>query len=181
MRKITLITGGGRSGKSGQALSRAGHYGSRAFIATAEPVDGEMRERIARHKRERADSFMCIEEPLDLAAALQKVPTGVEAVVIDCLAVWVGNLMHHQPSREHEFIERFIDGIGQIAFDLILVTNEVGMGIVPDNEMSRKYRDLLGTVNQRIAAVAHEVILMVSGIPLVIKGGYRRPAVQGGN
>jgi adenosylcobinamide kinase/adenosylcobinamide-phosphate guanylyltransferase len=173
MHHVTLITGGGRSGKSALALSRAGHYGSRLFIATAEPVDGEMQERIARHKRERADSFITIEEPLDPGAALRKVPPGVEAVVIDCLAVWVGNLMHHCPSREHEFIDRFIDGIGKTAFDLILVTNEVGMGIVPDNEISRQYRDLLGMVNQRIAAVAHEVVLMVSGIPIEIKGGDR--------
>jgi adenosylcobinamide kinase / adenosylcobinamide-phosphate guanylyltransferase len=173
MHKITLITGGGRSGKSGQALSRAERYGSRAFIATAEPIDGEMQERIARHKQERADSFITIEEPIDLDAALRKGPAGVETVVVDCLAVWVGNLMHHCPSREHEFIDRFIDGIGKTAFDLILVTNEVGMGIVPDNEMSRQYRDLLGMVNQRIAVLAHEVVLMVSGIPLIIKGGDR--------
>jgi adenosylcobinamide kinase / adenosylcobinamide-phosphate guanylyltransferase len=170
MRKITLITGGGRSGKSGLALSRAEHYGSRAFIATAEPIDGEMQERIARHKQERAHSFITIEEPIDLDAALGKVPVGVEVVVVDCLAVWVGNLMHHCPPREQEAIGRFIDGIGKTTIDLILVTNEVGMGIIPDNEMSRQYRDLLGMVNQRIAAVAHEVILMVSGIPLVIKG-----------
>jgi adenosylcobinamide kinase/adenosylcobinamide-phosphate guanylyltransferase len=173
MHNITLITGGGRSGKSAQALTRAEHYASRAFIATAEPVDSEMKERIAQHKQERADSFITIEEPLDLDAALSKVPTNVEVVVVDCLAVWVGNLMHHRPSQEQELIDAFLAALMETTVDLILVTNEVGMGIIPDNEMSRQYRDLLGMVNQRVAAIAHEVILMVSGIPVVIKGADR--------
>jgi len=173
MRSITLITGGGRSGKSAYALSLSSGCESRAFIATAEALDAEMRSRIERHKRDRADSFITIEEPLDLAAALGRIPSGASVAVIDCLAVWVGNLMHHCPSREQEAIDAFFAALTTTAVDLIVVTNEVGMGIIPDNEMARQYRDLLGMVNQRIAAIAQEVVLMVSGIPLPIKGGGR--------
>jgi adenosylcobinamide kinase/adenosylcobinamide-phosphate guanylyltransferase len=171
MNKVTLITGGGRSGKSALALLRASSYASRAFIATAQPIDQEMRERIARHKRERAESFFTMEEPVDLDAALRKAPAGTGVVIIDCLAVWIGNLMHHCPDEESAAIDRMMEALGNTTFDLIVVTNEVGMGIIPDNEMSRRYRDLLGLVNQRVARVANEVILMVSGIPLYLKGG----------
>jgi adenosylcobinamide kinase/adenosylcobinamide-phosphate guanylyltransferase len=173
MHNMTLITGGGRSGKSALALSRAAAYGPGAFIATAQPVDDEMRQRIERHRQERPVSLVTIEEPLDLSAALRRIPEDARVAVVDCLAVWVGNLMHHCPGHEPDEIDRFLGGLNAPPVDLIIVTNEVGMGIVPDNEMSRQYRDLLGTVNQRVAALAQEVVLMVSGIPLVIKGGDR--------
>jgi adenosylcobinamide kinase / adenosylcobinamide-phosphate guanylyltransferase len=173
MHSLTLITGGGRSGKSAFALSRALGYESRVFIATAQPIDDEMRSRIDRHKQEREGSFITIEEPLDLAAALGRIPFESKAALIDCLAVWVGNLMHHRPSLEHELIDAFLAALEKPPADLIIVTNEVGMGIIPDNEMARRYRDLLGMVNQRVAVAAHEVILMVSGIPVVIKGADR--------
>jgi adenosylcobinamide kinase/adenosylcobinamide-phosphate guanylyltransferase len=168
---LTLVIGGGRSGKSAHALSLASEYASRVFIATAEAVDAEMRDRIDRHKRERAGSFETIEEPLDLAGALGRVSSGKAVALIDCLAVWVGNLMHHRPSREKESIDAFLAALTTTTVDLIVVTNEVGMGIVPDNELSRQYRDLLGMVNQRVAAIAQDVVLMVSGIPMRIKGG----------
>ena len=167
---LTLVTGGGRSGKSAYALSRALGYESRVFIATAEAVDAEMRKRIDRHKRERAGSFITIEEPLDLADALGRIPSGASVAVIDCLAVWIGNLMHQRPSREQESIDAFLAALTTATVDLIVVTNEVGMGIIPENEISRQYRDLLGMVNQRVADMAQKVILMISGIPVVIKG-----------
>ena len=167
---LTLVTGGGRSGKSAYALSRALGYESRAFIATAEAVDAEMRKRIDRHKRERAGSFITIEEPLDLADALGRISSGASVAVIDCLAVWIGNLMHQRPSREQESIDAFLAALTTATVDLIVVTNEVGMGIIPENEISRQYRDLLGMVNQRVADMAQKVILMISGIPVVIKG-----------
>lgn len=173
MPNITLVTGGGRSGKSAWALARAAGYGSGVFIATAEPLDDEMRQRIDAHRRERPATLSTIEEPLDLCAAIGRIPAQAEVAVIDCLAVWVGNLMHHRPSREREAVDRCIDAMAHATIDLIVVTNEVGMGIIPDNALSRNYRDLLGTVNQRLAAIAQEVVLMVCGLPIALKGEKR--------
>jgi adenosylcobinamide kinase/adenosylcobinamide-phosphate guanylyltransferase len=169
MKRITLVTGGSRSGKSSYALKLAQGYGRKAFIATAVPCDDEMRERIAQHRCKRAPSFLVVEEPLELAGALQKLSDAVDLAVIDCLAVWIGNLMHHHATKEISSIKRFIEQLKNPPCDLIIVTNEVGMGIVPDNEPSRRYRDILGALNQRIAALAHQVVLMVGGVPVYIK------------
>ena len=169
---ITLVTGGARSGKSRRALELAAPYGRKAFIATCEPIDEEMRRRIAAHREERDASYETFEEPRDLAAALARLPTGVEVAVIDCLTVWLGNLSHHaamgadlsQLSTFPEiaaFLERLDD---PPTCDLIVVTNEVGMGLVPATALGRAYRDLAGSVNQRVAARAQRVILMVSGV-----------------
>jgi adenosylcobinamide kinase/adenosylcobinamide-phosphate guanylyltransferase len=169
MKQITLITGGGRSGKSSCALTMANSYTEKAFIATALPIDDEMRERIAEHKRNRDRTFLTVEEPLDLAGALRSLQRTVDVAVIDCLAVWIGNLMHHRPSKEATDIGSFLKELKTPPCDLIIVTNEVGMGIVPDNELSRRYRDIVGMVNQQIACLSQQVILMVSGIPVSIK------------
>jgi adenosylcobinamide kinase/adenosylcobinamide-phosphate guanylyltransferase len=169
MKKITLVTGGGRSGKSSFALAAAAAHAPAAFVATAQPLDREMQERIARHRQERPASIFTIEEPLDLAAALEKLPPGTAVAVIDCLAVWLGNLMHARPGAEEAAIDRFVGALERPPCGLIVVTNEVGMGIVPASEPSRRYRDLLGALNQRVAAIAREVVLMVSGLPLYLK------------
>jgi adenosylcobinamide kinase/adenosylcobinamide-phosphate guanylyltransferase len=169
MKLITLITGGGRSGKSSFALALARRYAKKAFIATAEPIDDEMRQRIAQHKRDRDPSFYTIEEPLKLAVALQSLPCEIEIAVIDCLSVWIGNCMHHDGVKESSTIDEFIEQLKDPPCDLIIVTNEVGMGIIPDNEPSRRYRDILGSLNQQIAELAQQVILMVCGIPVYIK------------
>ena len=170
MKRITLITGGGRSGKSAYALQLANDYAAKAFIATAVPFDEELRERIRRHQRDRDLSFVTIEEPFDPAAVLQKLPPGTGAAIIDCLSVWIGNLLHRDPEAA-DFLEinHFLDRLSSPPCDLFIVTNEVGMGIIPDNALARRYRDLLGTLNRRIAALADRVVLMVSGIPLYIK------------
>jgi adenosylcobinamide kinase/adenosylcobinamide-phosphate guanylyltransferase len=170
---ITLITGGGRSGKSRYALELAGKYGNRAFVASAVAIDAEMRERIAKHRRERGDAFFTAEAPLDPAAALRALPHGTEVALLDCLTVWLGNLMHEGKLSDNlscPEIEAFLELLSSPPCDLIIVTNEVGMGIIPDNAMARIFRDLAGALNQRVAAKADRVILMVSGVPVPVKG-----------
>jgi len=171
MNTITLITGGVKSGKSSYALSMANTYLKKAFIATAEAFDNEMKHRIARHKSERDQSFFLIEEPCNLGVALHRIPVGTDVAVIDCLTVWIGNVMHKNSGHADLFseIDSFFNVIKNPPCSLIVITNEVGMGIVPENELSRAYRDRIGMVNQKIASIAHNVIFMVCGIPLMIK------------
>jgi len=172
MKKVTLITGGARSGKSRYALALAQCYpGRRAFLATAEPLDDEMRERIRRHREDRDRSFLTIEEPLDPAKALRSLPRDVEVAVIDCLTVWLGNVMHYRRDEAGEppELRELFALLAAPLCDLIIVTNEVGMGIVPGEAVARRFRDLAGWINQEVAKRAHVVILMVSGIPIIVK------------
>ena len=172
MKHITLITGGGRSGKSRHALSLAQEYTQpRAFIATAEPFDGEMRRRIENHRRERASEFITFEESINPGAVLENLPSDINVAVLDCLTVWLGNLMHQNPEgfESCEQIEHFLSVLDQSPCDLIIVTNEVGMGIVPHNKMARDFRDMAGKLNQQVAAKADRVIFMVSGCSLLMK------------
>ena len=171
MNSISLITGGAKSGKSTYALLLAQQWNQKAFIATAIPFDREMQERIERHKQERNQSFFLIEEPYSLEAAVHRIPDGTDVAVIDCLTVWIGNVMHKNAGHADGIaeIDSFLQSIKDPPCSLIVVTNEVGMGIVPENELSRVYRDRIGMVNQKIAAIAHHVVFMVSGIPLYIK------------
>jgi adenosylcobinamide kinase/adenosylcobinamide-phosphate guanylyltransferase len=172
---ITLVTGGARSGKSRYALARAQRYEKKAFIATAEVTDEEMRSRIEKHRAERGDSFATIEVPLALAGALLRIPADCGVAVVDCLTVWLGNLMHrHGTTESLAEVDAFLAALGECACDLIIVTNELGMGVVPDNAMAREFRDSAGRLNQRMAAVADEVVLLVSGVPLVVKGAGAR-------
>lgn len=179
MNKVTLITGGGRSGKSTHALWLAMRCeGKRAFVATAEAFDAEMSDRIAAHRKERGDAFMTVEEPLDPARILTGLPDDICVAVVDCLTVWLGNLMHHRPGMDERYPE--VSGMMNVLMDppcdLIIVTNEVGMGIVPIDGMSRRFRDMAGRINQEAAALADTVILMVCGIPVVVKGDKYGPA-----
>jgi len=171
MPKITLITGGSRSGKSRHALSLAGNYHHKAFIATAEPLDEEMKLRILNHKRERGEEYLNVEEPLHIGQAIQSLPPEIEVAVLDCLTVWLGNLMFHRSGEKEikEDIQPFLDLLKAPPCSLIIVTNEVGMGIVPEIQSARDYRDTAGWLNQKIAYLANEVILMVSGIAMTIK------------
>jgi adenosylcobinamide kinase/adenosylcobinamide-phosphate guanylyltransferase len=170
--RVTLITGGARSGKSTHALTLAEPRASKAFIATAQVVDDEMRARIEKHRAERGNSFTTIEAPLDLAEGVRSVPDGCEVAVVDCLTVWLGNLMHaHGPDAAYPEVGRFLENLADAPCDLILVTNEVGMGIVPDNELARAFRDRAGRLNQRVAELADVVVFVVSGIPMTIKEG----------
>jgi adenosylcobinamide kinase/adenosylcobinamide-phosphate guanylyltransferase len=130
-----------------------------------------MRRRIEQHRRERGGGFVTIEEPTDLAGALRRVPPDCGVALVDCLTVWLGNLMHERGvDCPYPEVDAFMASLGDLPFDLILVTNEIGSGIVPTNEMAREFRDRAGRLNQQIARRADRVILLVSGIPLTIKG-----------
>ncbi|NTU93445.1 MAG: bifunctional adenosylcobinamide kinase/adenosylcobinamide-phosphate guanylyltransferase [Chlorobiaceae bacterium] len=174
MCQVIYVTGGARSGKSGYALELALHHGAsgqRVFIATAEAFDDEMRDRIKRHRDERAGAFTTIEEPLFLDRVLRNLPEGTSVVLLDCLTVWLGNLMHHfddQVLVEARFAA-LLDVLRNPPCEIIVVSNEVGMGIVPENALARRFRDLAGTLNRRVAECSSRAYLLCSGIPLVLK------------
>ncbi len=169
---LTLIIGGVRSGKSTYALSQAGNIpGQKAFVATAEPLDEEMRLRIAKHREERALAWDTFEEPLEIPPLLQRLVGTYDVVLVDCLTLWVSNLVMagRNVGGERRELESVLCNHGESS--LFLVSNEVGMGIVPEYPLGRVYRDALGLANSGIARISDRVVLMVAGIPLVIKGG----------
>jgi adenosylcobinamide kinase/adenosylcobinamide-phosphate guanylyltransferase len=178
-RRIVLLLGGVRSGKSTYAQQLAMQGQRVAFLATAEAGDDEMRLRIARHRRERPASWTTFEVPVAIEDALQQCDAQFDTVLIDCLTVWTANLMEHYGDNGELMLahaDRLAALLRRASGSVILVSNEVGSGIVPDNEVARNYRDLLGGINQRVAAAADEVILMVAGCPLVIKQRTGVPA-----
>ncbi|MCX7913425.1 MAG: bifunctional adenosylcobinamide kinase/adenosylcobinamide-phosphate guanylyltransferase [Thermodesulfovibrionales bacterium] len=174
--KLVFIIGGARSGKSSLALKVASPYDKKAYIATAEPLDREMEERILNHKKQRGEGWDLYEEPIRLVDTLKIAFKKYQCIVIDCLTLWLSNILIRQ--REDLFlkneIDRFIDILHLFCetygMVLIIVSNEVGMGIVPDNELSRRFRDLAGLLNQRVANMADEVYLSISGLEIKIKG-----------
>ncbi len=170
--RLTLVTGGSRSGKTAYAQRLALPFQRRAYVATAEAFDAEMADRIRRHREDRAKRFTTIEEPLDLAGALTRLPADCEVALIDCLTVWLGNLMHrHGPQPEpYAEIDAFIAALHQPPCPLIIVTNELGSGIVPPDAATRCFRDHAGWLNQRVALLANRVVLVACGLPLVLKG-----------
>ncbi|MEC9486918.1 MAG: bifunctional adenosylcobinamide kinase/adenosylcobinamide-phosphate guanylyltransferase [Prosthecochloris sp.] len=171
MNDVIYISGGARSGKSSFALERALRYPSRAFLATAEPFDEEMVERIDKHRRERGDGFLTLEEPVVLDEALRSLPDGIDVVLVDCLTVWTGNMMHREFSEREimNAVGRLVDVLRDPPCHVILVSNEVGMGIVPEHAMARRFRDLAGMINQKVAAVATEAYFLCSGLPMCLK------------
>jgi adenosylcobinamide kinase/adenosylcobinamide-phosphate guanylyltransferase len=161
---LVLVGGGARSGKSRWALDRARKCGGRlVYIATAEALDEEMSRRIARHRAERGSAFQTIEEPLDLARAIRS--SEGDAIVVDCLTLWLSNLMHASQERTGETIAAATEKNAEV----IVVTNEVGGGIVPENALAREFRDRAGMMNQRFADAAAEVYWMIFGQPLRVK------------
>ena len=171
MSRLVLIGGGARSGKSRFAETTARALeGPRAYVATAEPFDDELRARIARHRADRGDAFETVETPLTLAQTLESLPHPV--VVVDCLTLWLGNLLHH--GWEDERIEDEIAHVARAARGrhgtTCVVINEVGLGIVPDNAMARAFRDHAGRLHQKIGAIAGEVHFIAAGLPLKLKG-----------
>ncbi|GAB6940632.1 cobyric acid synthase [Thermus brockianus] len=163
---LVLLLGGARSGKSRHAQRLAGPQAT--LIATAEARDEEMADRIRRHRAERPPTWETLEEPLDLAGALGRARHPV--VVVDCLTVWVSNLLERNLDPLAE-VERFLKAVAESGKRVIAISNEVGMGIVPANALARRYRDLLGGVNARLAEEAEAVYLLVAGQPLLLKGG----------
>jgi adenosylcobinamide kinase / adenosylcobinamide-phosphate guanylyltransferase len=175
MKKVTLITGGARSGKSAHALALApAEPGARRyFIATADALDDEMRERIAHHRRSRGADIATVEEPRDVAGALERLAGHADFVIVDCLTLWISNLMNVYPAENYDAFHHearvLAEALAKAPYSTVVVTDEVGYGIVPNNPLARRFRDLLGWTNQRIAQSADEVILMVAGIPMRVK------------
>lgn len=165
---IILITGGARSGKSKRAEARARSFAGRPiYIATAEALDAEMRDRIDQHRARRGGEWLERETPLELITALDETDGG-GARLVDCLTLWLSNLMHAGRDWTIEG-SKLADALGRQKSPVVLVTNEVGLGIVPDNALARQFRDAAGRLNQRIAARADAVLFMVSGLPLKVK------------
>ena len=167
--RLTLVLGGARSGKSRYAESIVtGLRPPWIYVATAEPLDDEMLARIAEHRARRGSDWRSIEAPRDLAGALSEIPAGA-AVLVDCLTLWLSNLMLAGADIDAE-TDRLGGVLARAATPVVLVSNEVGAGIVPDNGLARRFRDAQGRLNQRVAARADRVVLMVAGLPLVVKG-----------
>jgi adenosylcobinamide kinase/adenosylcobinamide-phosphate guanylyltransferase len=170
MARLTLVLGGARSGKSRQAeaITTAGpppwHY-----VATAQALDDEMAGRITRHRNERVEGWITHEIPLALAATLDRLGQGTAPVLVECLTLWLSNVMLDGGNPDEE-TERLEQVMASARAPIVLVSNEVGLGIVPDNALARRFRDAQGRLNQRLAARADEVLLMVAGLPIVAKG-----------
>jgi adenosylcobinamide kinase/adenosylcobinamide-phosphate guanylyltransferase len=170
-KQIILITGGARSGKSRYAEERAAELGERRlYIATAEAKDPEMAERIGAHRNRRGRAWTTIEEPVEVSAALLGHNGKTDCVLVDCLTLWLSNLLLRGDAKyAEEKVRQLIEALPSLDFHLIVVTNEVGAGIVPDNPLARQFRDLAGWANQQLAAVASEVVLTVAGLPMIVK------------
>jgi adenosylcobinamide kinase / adenosylcobinamide-phosphate guanylyltransferase len=159
---LTLLVGGARSGKSTLALQLAERSGAPVtFVATAEPFDDDLRERVARHRDERPPHWHTVECPVELGAAVRAVPDE-HFLVVDCLTVWLANLHHHLPAHDPQ-VHGLLDALRARRGPTVVVTNEVGMGVHPDTPVGRVYRDDLGRLNQQVAAVAGATLLLVAG------------------
>lgn len=176
-KKTTLITGGIRSGKSRYALSLARKTnGQKIFIATAESFDESMSLRIKKHQQERGEGFTTIEEPIYLAKTMSAVHQEGDVIIIDCLTLWVNNLLYYfkeDAGKIRQQFDLFLDVLANPSRQIIIVTNEVGLGVTPENELTRTFIDQLGFINQKAAWFSNEVIMMVAGLPQFIKGVNR--------
>lgn len=170
-KEIILITGGARSRKSRYAEQRTAAFGGRRlYLATAEAKDVEMAQRIAEHKKRRGEEWAIVEEPMSLTETLLAQRGQTDCVLVDCLTIWLSNLLLQRDAQAAvKKVEELAETLPQLDFHVVLVTNEVGWGIVPDNPLAREFRDLAGWANQRVAHMANEVILMVAGMPMIVK------------
>ncbi|WGD49552.1 bifunctional adenosylcobinamide kinase/adenosylcobinamide-phosphate guanylyltransferase [Bradyrhizobium sp. CB1650] len=165
---VILITGGARSGKSRRAEARARSFpGQPVYIATAEALDAEMKERIAGHRARRGTDWIEREVPLDLVQALTETDGG-GARLVDCLTLWLSNLLHAERDWSRE-VAHLAEALPSLESPVVLVSNEVGLGIVPDNALARAFRDAAGIMNQTIAAIADDVEFVVAGLPMKLK------------
>jgi len=174
-----LVLGGCRSGKSGHALQLAEKMGPRRlFAATCVPRDDEMRNRVQRHQRERSGAWQTLEVPVDLADAIGTHSPSADVILVDCLTLWLSNLL--METEDEARLRRHVDVLARAVETapnaVILVSNEVGAGIVPENRLARCYRDLAGWTNQAMAAVCSRVIWTVAGIPVTIKPSFENIA-----
>ncbi|MGM0452087.1 MAG: bifunctional adenosylcobinamide kinase/adenosylcobinamide-phosphate guanylyltransferase [Thermodesulfobacteriota bacterium] len=173
MKQIILVLGGCRSGKSRHALALAEPYmaGDNRFVATCVAHDAEMQARVRQHQAERDGRWTTVETPTALADTVSRLGACADVMLVDCLTLWINNLMAADYTDEavSGAVSALTEALDALASPVILVSNEVGTGIVPENAMARRYRDLAGFANQRVAASADRVVWMVAGIPVQIK------------
>ena len=170
---VTLVLGGVRSGKSRYAQQLAEQSDRVLFVATAKITDDEMQRKITRHREERPTTWTTVEEPLELARVLAHHQTECDVMVVDCLTIFAANLLEEEGENDEAIeqrIEALCAALRSADCSVVLVSNEVGSGVVPAYPLGRRYRDLLGEINQRVARVADDVVLMVAGLPLALKG-----------
>ena len=168
--RAVFVLGGARSGKSRFAETLVSETGlERHYVATGQAWDDEMRDRIAQHRADRGDLWQTHEEPMDLVARLAAIDADGRAVLVDCLTLWVTNLMMAERDIAAEFAA-LTEFLPKAKARLVLVSNEVGLGIVPDNRMAREFRDHAGRLHQMIAAASAEVYFIAAGLPLKMKG-----------
>lgn len=177
MKEIIFVTGGCRSGKSRFASAYANeHFQDRVFVATATALDDEMAERIKAHQANRGADWTTIEEPIEIGNALGSIRSECDVVLIDCMTLWISNLLAVGEDEQKILgkAETLVKQIQRISPTVIVVSNEVGYGIVPENKLARQFRDITGSVNQKLAACADVVVWTVAGLPQVIKGDFKR-------
>ena len=176
-RTITLVLGGARSGKSCWAQEQAAQFRRVTYLATARASDSEMREKIARHQRERSSKWRTVEVPTNLPEKIRSESEDADVLLIDCFTLYVANVMRvGQKSDVHNgiCIRDLRDAIHSSPTSIIAVSNEVGSGLVPAFRSGRVYRDMLGQLNQEVARIADTVVLMIAGLPFPVKGRLRR-------
>jgi adenosylcobinamide kinase / adenosylcobinamide-phosphate guanylyltransferase len=170
---VTLVLGGVRSGKSRYAQQLAEQSRDVVFVATAKVTDDEMRAKIDRHREDRPKDWVTVEEPLELPKVLAQHELTCDVIVVDCLTIFAANLMEAEGENDGAIearVEALCGALRAVQCSVVVVSNEVGSGVHPVSPLGRRYRDLLGEINQRVARVADDVILMVAGLPLALKG-----------
>lgn len=175
--RAMLILGGARSGKSRYALNLALDHarvagGAPGMIATAQALDGEMEARIQRHKEERSDDWICTEEPIHLPRAIDQLAPQCGCILVDCLTLWLSNIMHADRDIAGD-TQALIDAVERAPCRVVLVSNEVGLGLVPETPLGRAFRDAQGRLNQTLAAVCGQVSFIAAGLPMHLKGAPR--------
>jgi adenosylcobinamide kinase/adenosylcobinamide-phosphate guanylyltransferase len=172
-RTVTLVLGGVRSGKSRWAQELAAKATRVAYVATAQALDAEMAEKIRRHREERPSHWQTFEEPLELGPVIAKQAVEFDVMLVDCLTIFVANLQEearNDPAGKEKRVEGFLESLRAATTSVVLVSNEVGSGVVPPYPAGRRFRDALGELNQQVAAIADNVVLLVAGLPLALKG-----------
>ncbi|MBD8065536.1 bifunctional adenosylcobinamide kinase/adenosylcobinamide-phosphate guanylyltransferase [Devosia sp. PTR5] len=171
MTRHTLVLGGARSGKTAFAERLALHAGARpAYLATASVLDGEMRDRVSTHKASRGVEFTTIEEPLALSQTIVRAGAQHDVILVDCLTLWITNLLMANEDVATAVSDLYATLTEFRQAKVVLVSNEVGLGIVPDNAMARTFRDLAGSAHQRLAEICDDVYFVAAGLPLTLKG-----------
>jgi adenosylcobinamide kinase / adenosylcobinamide-phosphate guanylyltransferase len=171
-KNVTLVLGGAQSGKSHYAQQLASRFERVTFIATGRSTDAEMRKKIARHRRERPAAWRTIEAPVDLHKTIRSESQKADVILIDCLTVYVANVMggrRRSKSNPEACIEAVCGAIQASESSVVVVSNEVGSGIVPPYRSGRIYRDFLGQMNRAVAQIADRVVLMIAGVPVTVK------------